>query len=69
MKRSPKKGDAAQRAWAVVQEATGQAAQTKPKDPAAVARGQKGGLTRAKTLSPERRRQIATQARAARKAV
>ncbi len=44
MKRTPKPGDASQVAWAVVQEATGQAepAQTRTKDPAAVARGKKG---------------------------
>jgi hypothetical protein len=61
MKRSPKPGDASQVAWAVVQEAIGQStsAQPREKDPAAVERGRKGGLTRAKTLTPERRREIA----------
>ena len=61
MKRSPKSGDASQRAWAVVQEATGQKepAQTRHKDPAAVARGRAGGLARAEKLSAERRREIA----------
>ena len=70
MKRSPKPGDASQVAWAVVQEATGESSspQTREKDPAAVERGRKGGLTRAKLLSSERKHEIATQARAARKA-
>jgi len=69
MKRSPKPGDASQRAWSVVQEATGQAqpAPTREKDPAAVARGREGGYARAKRLTAERRREIAQTAVAARK--
>lgn len=65
--RNPRKGDAAQRAWAVVQEATGQAERAPEKDPAAVARGRAGGLARAEKLTPERRREIALNARASRK--
>lgn len=67
MKRSPKPGDASQRAWAVVQEATGQATPdvTRARDPAAVARGRAGGIARAKNLTSERRREIALAARTA----
>lgn len=69
MNRKPRKGDAAQRAWAVVQEATGQAEPVKPvqKDPAAVERGRAGGLARAQKLEPERRQEIARVARASRR--
>jgi hypothetical protein len=57
--RSPRKGDAAQQAWAVVAEATGQIQPEPEKDPAAVARGRAGGIARAKKLTPERRHEIA----------
>lgn len=66
MTRDARKGDAAQRAFAVVQEATGQA-ETVQKDPQAVARGRAGGLARAQNLTPERRLEIAKAARASRK--
>jgi hypothetical protein len=68
VKGSPRKGDASQRAWAVVQEATGQSepVETVQKDPAAVARGRAGGLARAKNLTPARRVEIAKVARATR---
>lgn len=73
MKRSPKKGDAAQRAWQVVQEATGQVEETDPyegKDPAAVELGrrggQRGGKARAARLTPEERSEQAKRAAAAR---
>ena len=66
MKRSPKPGDASQRA-AVVQEATGQAELARPKDGAAVARCRAGGLARAERLTAERRREIAIAARSARR--
>ena len=64
---NPRKGDAAQRAWAVVQEATGQVERAPEKDPEAVARGRAGGIARAKNLTPERRLEIAKTARATRK--
>jgi hypothetical protein len=68
MSRSPRRGDAAQVAWQVVQEATGQAepAQTRPKDAAAVARGRAGGQARAKNMSSDERVRAAIRARAAR---
>jgi hypothetical protein len=65
--RRPRKGDASQRAWSVVQEATGQAERRPEKSPEAVARGRAGGLKRAATLTPERRQEIARAARASRK--
>ncbi len=72
MKRSPKKGDAAQRAWQVVQEATGER-ESDPyegKNPAAVELGRlggkKGGAARSRSLTPERRSQIAKAAAAVR---
>lgn len=69
MKRSPKRGDASQRAWSVVQEATGQveATEERVKDAAAVARGRSGGIARSQKLTPQRRREIAQKAVAARK--
>jgi hypothetical protein len=59
-------------AAAIVGEATGEAPPEEPddRDPAAVALGRKGGAkggpARARSLSPERRREIAKQAAAAR---
>jgi hypothetical protein len=64
---SSRRGDASQVAWAVVQEATGQAKPARPKDAAAVARGRAGGLARAQRLTPERRREIAQEGVAARR--
>jgi hypothetical protein len=65
--RTPRKGDASQRAWSVVQEATGQAQRRPEKSPEAVARGRAGGLKRAENLTAERRLEIAKTARASRK--
>jgi hypothetical protein len=65
--RTPRKGDASQRAWSVVQEATGQAERRPEKSPEAVARGRAGGLKRTENLTAERRREIARVARASRK--
>lgn len=65
--RTPRKGDGAQRAWSVVQEATGQVERRPEKDPKAIARGRAGGLKRAQNLTPERRLEIAKAARASRK--
>jgi hypothetical protein len=65
--RNTRKGDASQRAWAVVQEATGQAEHAPQKDPLAVARGRAGGRARAEKLTAERRLEIAKNARASRK--
>jgi hypothetical protein len=62
-----RKGDASQRAWSVVQEATGQAERAPKKDPAAVARGRAGELARAEKLTAERRLEIAKNARASRR--
>ena len=69
MNRSPRRGDASQIAWAVVQEATHQSPPLtrRAKNPAAVARGRAGGLARAERLTAERRREIAGQAVAARR--
>lgn len=65
--RNPRKGDASQRAWSVVQEATGQAERRPEKSPEAVARGRAGGLKRAENLTAARRLEIARNARASRK--
>jgi len=65
--RTPRKGDASQRAWSVVQEATGQAERRPEKSPEAVARGRAGGLKRADNLTAARRLEIAKIARASRK--
>jgi hypothetical protein len=75
-KRPPKDGpdklrpDVAETAYRVMQEATGQSPKTLPgegpKNPEAVARGhlggQKGGKSRAKTLAPSQRSEIAKKA-------
>jgi len=58
MKRSPKPADLNQRAFAIVREATGQSKPIQAKDPAAVERGHSGGLARAASLTPERRKEI-----------
>lgn len=53
-------------AFDIVQQATGQKSPAKEKDPAAVALGRKGGLkggkARAEVLTPERRKEIASEA-------
>lgn len=69
MTREARKGVAGQRDFAVVQEATGQAeiVETVQKEPQAVARGRAGGLARAEKLTPERRREIALNARVSRR--
>lgn len=60
------KKDANQTAFRVVQEATGQAAPSDGKDPAAVSLGRRGGLkggkARAAKLSKKRRAEIAQKA-------
>jgi hypothetical protein len=67
VKRTPKPRDAAQRAFAVVADATGEAAPASaPKDPAAVARGKVGGAARASKLTPEERSEVARMAALAR---
>lgn len=65
--RTPRKGDASQRAGAVVQEATGQAeaVEIPQKDPAAVERGRAGGIGRTRNLTPERRLETAKVSRKA----
>lgn len=65
--RTPRKGDASQRAWSVVQEATGQAERRPEKSPEAVARGRAGGLKRVEKLTAERRQEVAKNARASRR--
>ncbi len=64
MKRSRVGGDASQRAWEVVQVATGQATPepVPEKDPAAVARGRKGALARMYRLTPAQRSEDARNA-------
>jgi hypothetical protein len=68
MKRTPAKGDSAQRGWATVAVATGQMDSAAEKDPKAIARGRAGGQARAKTLSKAKRQAIAQMGVAARKA-
>jgi hypothetical protein len=75
-KRKPRPRDVNQRAFQIVQEATGQAPKFTPgepdvtKNPHAVALGrlggQKGGPARAAKLSPKKRSQIAAKAAKAR---
>lgn len=65
-KRRPR--DASQRAFNIVQEATGEepkydpAAEEEKKDPAAVALGRRGGKARAKTLTEKERIESARRA-------
>lgn len=62
MKRTPKPRDAAQRAWAVVAEATGQVKPAEEKDPVAVERGRKGGQSRVHRLTDVQRSEDARHA-------
>ena len=64
----PDQDDLNTRAASIVAQATGQRPKAPRKDPEAVARGRKGGLARAETLTPEQRIEIAKNARAARQA-
>lgn len=79
--RDPRPRDPNQRAFQIIQEATGQAPKTEPdyrkpttvdptKNPNAVALGRlgglKGGIARAAALSPKKRSQIAAKAAKAR---
>lgn len=66
MKRSPKPRDAAQRAFAVVAEATGDSAPAAPKDEVASRRGKAGAALRVAKLTPERRSEVARLAAVAR---
>ena len=66
MKKSPKKGDAAQRAWAVVQQATDGSEPTPEIDPRIIEGASKGGKARASKLTAEQRSEIAKKAAAKR---
>ena len=66
MKKTPKRGDAAQRAFQVVQEATSEDEPTTPTDERIVEGARKGGKARASKLTPEQRSEIAKKAAAAR---
>jgi len=72
-KRSGKKQDINVKAFSIVQQLTGQAPKKAPdhdKNPAAVALGRlgglKGGKARARKLTPEQRKELATRAAKAR---
>jgi len=62
-----RKGEASQRAWAVVQEATGRTSRVPKEDPKAAGRGRAGGLAWADKLTAERRVEIAKIARVSRR--
>ena len=66
MKKTRKKGDSAQRAWAVVQEATSDEEPAPPTDQRIIEGASKGGKARASKLSPEQRSEIAKKAAAKR---
>jgi hypothetical protein len=66
MKKMRKKGDSAQRAWAVVQEATNGEEPTPLTDQRIVEGASKGGKARASRLTAEQRSEIAKKAAAAR---
>lgn len=66
MKKSPKKGDSAQRAWAVVQQATDGSEPTTEIDPRVIEGARKGGTARASKLTAEQRSEIAKKAAATR---
>jgi hypothetical protein len=71
VRKSPKKGDSAQKAWAVVQEATaGSERPADPKKAVAVESGRRGGLrggrARAEKMTPEARSEQARRAAEAR---
>ena len=66
MKKTPKKGDSAQRAWAVVQEATSETP-AKPRTDERIVKGaSKGGKARASKLTAKQRSEIAKKAAATR---
>jgi hypothetical protein len=62
VKKTPKKGDSAQRAWAVVQQATDESEPTPETDPRIVEGASKGGKARASKLTAEQRLEIAKKA-------
>ena len=66
VKKSPKKGDSGQRAWAVVQQATDGSEPTQETDPRIVEGASKGGKARASKLTAEQRSEIAAKAAKAR---
>jgi hypothetical protein len=67
VKKSPKKGDAAQKAWAVVQQVTGEeSASLSNKRAKSVSSGSLGGTARAKKLTSAERSEIARLAAQAR---
>jgi len=66
VKKSRKKGDSAQKAWAVVQQATSDAVEPLVTDPRVLKGASKGGKARASKLTPERRAEIAKRAAAKR---
>lgn len=66
MKKSPKTGDSAQRAWAVVQQATDDSEPTPETDPRIVEGASKGGKARASRLTAEQRAEIAKKGAATR---
>jgi hypothetical protein len=66
VKKSPKKGDGAQRAFQVVQQATDDSDPTLKIDPRVVEGAKKGGTARASKLSAKKRSEIAKKAAATR---
>jgi hypothetical protein len=66
VKKSARKGDSAQRAFQVVQQATGDFEPTPATDPRVIEGAKKGGATRASKLSAKKRTEIAKKAAAAR---
>jgi hypothetical protein len=65
VKKSPKKGDGAQKAWAVVQQATNEV-EAPPVDPRVLKGASKGGKARASKLTATQRSEIAKKAANAR---
>ncbi|HEY5304031.1 MAG TPA: hypothetical protein VIJ86_08240 [Acidimicrobiales bacterium] len=66
MKKTPKRGDSAQRAFQVVREATSEDEPTTPTDERIVEGARNGGNARASKLTPEQRSEIAKMAAASR---
>jgi hypothetical protein len=66
VKKTPKKGDSAQRAWAVVQQATDDSEPTPEIDPRIIEGASKGGKARAAKLTAEQRSEIGKKAAKAR---
>ena len=62
MKKSPKKGDGAQKAWAVVQQATSDDVEAPAIDPRVLKGASKGGKARASKMTPAERSEIARKA-------